>query len=332
MQERTQENAMWNGVQQLDRLLRGEATRLSALRQGIIELPENGLTGVILLLGVLYGLCMGTFALFNKELGAALLQMVSSMAKVPALFFCTLLVTFPSLYVFNALVGSRLTVSAVWRLLIAMMAVMLAVLASLGPIVAFFSISTTNYSFMLMLNVVVFLVSGFLGLKFLLHTLHRLSIVLKEANAPTAAPDTLPQAKVAAPARSKPANCVLTDEQWAQTVASEQLALAQGRAMPWGAPRERAAQQVASRLPAVPQPAHDPGGALERVENRMLGSDVMTVFYLWIVVFGLVGAQMSWLLRPFISSPGSGFMLFSPRESNFYTAVGEALLRLLSGN
>ena len=48
---------------------------------------------------------------------------------------------------------------------------MATVLASLGPIVAFFSLSTTSYPFMLLFNVAVFSVSGVLGLTFLLQTL-----------------------------------------------------------------------------------------------------------------------------------------------------------------
>ena len=42
---------------------------------------------------------------------------------MPALFFLTLVVTFPSLYVFNALVGSRLNLLALFRLLVAALAV-----------------------------------------------------------------------------------------------------------------------------------------------------------------------------------------------------------------
>ena len=38
----------------------------------------------------------------------------------------------------------------------------------MGPIVAFFSFSTTSYPFMLLLNVLVFTVSGLLGMAFLL--------------------------------------------------------------------------------------------------------------------------------------------------------------------
>lgn len=289
-------------LRQLDLLLRGEATKLSALQRGRIELPENGISLVVLALGLFYGACMGTFAIFNKgEIVGALLQMCATMAKVPALFFSTLLVTFPSLYVFNALVGSRLTLASVWRLMIAMLAVMMAILASLGPIVAFFSISTTNYPFMLILNVIVFGLAGFLGLKFLLHTLHRLSIVLEDAKTEVQ-PIVEPEIVAAS-------TCSALDV--------EQITPAQNL------------KELLPAIESVPRPKARKEGALDRVDDRMLGSDVKTVFYLWIVVFGLVGAQMSWLLRPFISAPDKPFVLFSARESNFYAAVWDALQHVM---
>ena len=74
--------------------------------------------------------------------------------------------TLPSLYVFNALVGSRLTLAAVVKLLLATLGVIVAVLASLGPIVAFFSVSTTSYPFILLFNVAIFASAGFLGMLF----------------------------------------------------------------------------------------------------------------------------------------------------------------------
>jgi len=304
-----QENAIVSWMQQLDRLLRGDATRLSALRKGTIELPESGLTLVIFVLGLGYGACMGCFALLNRPAGHAVLQLVSSMAKVPCLFFLTLIVTFPSLYVFNALVGSRLSLSSVWRLMIAMMAVMMAILASLGPIVAFFSLSTNNYGFMLMLNVAVFALSGFLGLKFLLHTLHRLSTVLNER--PPAATPT--PARHPAPAAAMQAAQVM------------QVAAPHAASAPGPAP-QAAARAVASATQG------EAAGALDRMEDRMLGSNVKTVFYFWILVFGLVGTQMSWVLRPFIGNPAQhDFVLLSARESNFYAAVWGALSRMLGG-
>ncbi len=171
---------MIDWIRALDRILRGEATRLSALEQGKVDVPLFGLCVVIVALGVMYGAFMGTFALFRAD-GPVYEQLLASMVKVPALFFLTLLVTFPSLYVFNALVGSRLGVTAVLRLLIASLGVNLAVLWSLGFIVAFFSVSTTSYLFMVLLNVVVYSVAGILGLSFLLQTLHRLTVAEQRA-------------------------------------------------------------------------------------------------------------------------------------------------------
>ncbi|MGO8753303.1 MAG: hypothetical protein ACLQNE_45790 [Thermoguttaceae bacterium] len=159
----------------LDRILRGEATRPSALREQTIELPLGGLCLVMLTLALAYGACSGFYAGFRAE-DPSSMQWLATTLKVPALFFLTLGVTFPSLYVFNALVGSRLNLVVVLQLLVAALAVNLAVLASMGPIVAFFSFSTTSYPFMFLLNVLIFTVSGLLGMAFLLQTLHRLSV------------------------------------------------------------------------------------------------------------------------------------------------------------
>ncbi len=60
------------------------------------------------------------------------------------------------------------------RLLVATLAVLLAVLASIGPIVAFFSLTTTSYPFMVLLNVAVGGLAGLLAMRFLLQTLHRM--------------------------------------------------------------------------------------------------------------------------------------------------------------
>jgi len=49
----------------LDRILRGEATRPSALRAGTIELPVGRLGAMIVVLGLVYGFCMGCYALFK---------------------------------------------------------------------------------------------------------------------------------------------------------------------------------------------------------------------------------------------------------------------------
>ena len=183
---------------ELDGLLRGDSTQLEVLKQGGIAVPAGGLCAVAVILGLAYGACMGCFALF-REGGPVWSQFLATMLKVPLLFLLTLLVTFPSLYVFNALAGSRLDLLQVLRLLVAALAVNLTVLASLGPISAFFAASTTSYSFMVLLNVVVFGVAGAFGLLFLLRTLHRLVVANDEPITESKAPPSPPPASSATP-------------------------------------------------------------------------------------------------------------------------------------
>ena len=54
---------MLNWIRSLDRVLKGEATKPEALRGGTIDLPVGGLTVVLIVLGAVYGACMGAFAL-----------------------------------------------------------------------------------------------------------------------------------------------------------------------------------------------------------------------------------------------------------------------------
>lgn len=176
----------------LDNILRGETTRAAALRDGMPDIPVRGLAVVSLLLASFYGFCMGWFALFGREEPEWRL-LLSGALKVPALFVLTVAVTFPSLYVFNALVGSRLKWGELYRLLVASLSVTTAVLASFGPIVVFFALTTNNYPFMVLLNVGVFGVAGLLGSAFLLKTMHRLTLpvpTLVAADEPDESPRT----------------------------------------------------------------------------------------------------------------------------------------------
>ena len=257
------------------------------LSRGTIDVQVGGLTVILVMLAMLYGASMGAFALFRPT-GATALQLVASTLKVPLLFGLTLVVTLPSLYVFNALVGSRLTVDVTLRLLVAALGVMLAVLASLGPIVAFFSLSTSSYPFMLLVNVAVFAASGTLGCLFLLQTLQRLSVP----------PDTT---------RTKPEPVSEVDA-----------------VTPLPPPSELAV------LPETVVSEHEEPGALDPLEGQVLHDHVKTVFRCWVFLFGLVGAQMGWVLRPFLGNPNVPFAWFRPRESNFFQAVWQAFVSLVS--
>ena len=178
------------GIASLDKLLRSVAQQKPLQVEessGAFTATEDSsfsissMLCVLVLLAMFYGLCMGSYSLFkplNLEVAGHAdrwLQMFASMIKVPLLYALTILVTFPSLYVFSALVGTQLSFHAFIRLMITLLAINLAVLASLGPIVAFFSVSTINYRFMQIFNVAMFSIAGGLGLAWLLHVIQRLS-------------------------------------------------------------------------------------------------------------------------------------------------------------
>lgn len=280
---------MIHAIKSLDRILKGQATDLPTLRRGTLDVSVGSLTVLLVVLGAVYGVCMGTFAVATRwgigEARLGFLQMAYSAAKVPMLFVLTLVVTLPSLYVFNALVGCRLAFGAVLRLLVAALGVTLAVLASFGTIVAFFSLCTTSYPFMVLLNVATFALAGVLGMNFLLQTLHRLSAALAidpSAELP-AFGDVVPPPITGLPEATPP-------------LAAE---------------------------PAVSVPPRGPG-ALDRVRGPAgpaVGGRVRMVFGIWVIVFGLVGSQMGWILRPFIGAPNAPVTFFRVREGNFFQAV-----------
>lgn len=260
----------------LDRVLRGSYLQKDNLANGTIDVPARRLTGLGLVLGGLYGLGLGTYALFQGT-DHAFLQALASAVKVPLLFLLTLLVTFPSLYVFAALQRLPLDFRGTLRLLLLAILVHLAVIASLAPVFAFFAASTKSYSFMLLLNVAFFAAGGLLGFMVLRRATHGMF----------AAPRTPPPP------------------------------------LPVPAPGLEAGGTAEAAAPP-PAPA-----ALPRQVVAHGAEQARRVLRVWCLVYGVVGAQMGWLLRPFLGSPDVPFTLFRPREDNFFVGVMRALGALL---
>lgn len=248
-------------LKHIDNILRGESTQVSAIRNGTIPIPAPSVIAMVTLLAMSYGFFMAWFAIISHP-EPAYLQLVATTIKVPALFVLTLLVTFPSLYVFSTLIGSGLSVGAIFKLLLTALAVTMAVLASFGPITAFFSVTTESYGFMVVMNLLLFAVSGLLGMAFLLRTLHRISLA-------TLNPDQ------------------------AEPMSTENI------------------------------------GPLDHPRGNAVGAKVIFLFCCWLFIYGIVGAQMSWALRPFVGDPNLPFQWFRPRESNFFEAVAGILSTLL---
>lgn len=247
---------------ELDELLRGRRTTLAQFAAGTAHLQLRPLVGVSLLLAVIYGECMGSFSLVNRP-DPQYMQMLATGVKVPALFFLTLVVTFPSLYVFTALLGVSLGPLDTLRVVVAALAVNIAVLASFALITLFFTFCTTSYDFMKLLNLAFFATGGLIGLGSLMTMLQR----IEQAAQPAAGPPRAGTPEVTAPSL-----------------------------MPWPLPAER--------------------------------TSARRVFRVWVVLYAVVGAQMGWVLRPFIGKPNLAFTWFRDRQANIFVDAGHTLAHL----
>jgi hypothetical protein len=213
---------------------------------------------------------MGLYAVLTRTPPCSA-QLAASAIKVPLLFLLTLFVTFPSLYVFSALLGVQLTPMDTLRLILAPIAVNLAVLASFGPITGFFTLNTTSYPFMKLLNVFFFSCSGLIGLGALLRMLSRLE------GTPAARSDT-------------------------------------------------------NNVPSREDTGKVPDESLQRLHPLPVREDTVRArktFKVWLVLYALVGAQMGWILRPFIGKPDLPFQLFRAREANIFIDVLRSIGELL---
>lgn len=53
------------------------------------------------------------------------------------------------------------------------------------------------------------------------------------------------------------------------------------------------------------------------------------LLYVWVLLFGFVGTQLAWTLRPFIGEPNHPFQLFRSIDGSFYANVIDTLVHLL---
>jgi hypothetical protein len=258
-----------------DRLLRGSWGARGAAREelarGRIATSASTLIAVGVAGGALYGVAMGLFGLL-RPVHATWKQALANSVKVPLLFLLTLVVAFPSLYAFSALADSKLRIRETLKLLLVAVAIDLVLLASFAPVTAFFTVSTTSYPFLVLLNVAFFAISGAIGLAVLGKSLRTVFDVPEP------------------PVEASPAERGAADELARRNVERD----------------ERRRFDRANRVPR-------------------------RIFLAWFAIYGFVGAQMGWLLRPFIGTQGLEFQLVRPRGGNFFEGLFTALYLFLSG-
>ncbi|HIJ53049.1 MAG TPA: actin-binding WH2 domain-containing protein [Planctomycetes bacterium] len=111
----------------------------------------------------LYGIVMGSYNGFR--------QAISSGIKVPLLFSLALLVCFPAFFIIQHVLGSRLGFWQMFKVILSGFVMVTLVMVSFAPIVIFFLITGDNYSFLKLLHVAIFALSGFFGMKTILDAL-----------------------------------------------------------------------------------------------------------------------------------------------------------------
>ena len=66
--------------------------------------------------------------------------------------------------------------------------------------------------------------------------------------------------------------------------------------------------------------------------ERKIASNRLKLIKSWLFLYGFVGSQLGWTLRPFVGGPGEPFALFREIESNFYIQVIYIVCKFLGLN
>lgn len=118
---------------------------------------------LICLLAFSYGVIMGSY---NSAL-----QAISSGTKLCVLIFLTLLVCFPSFYIVQLVLGSKVKIKQLAIMILSGFLMTTTVMLAFAPIVLFFQLSGDNYHFLQLLHVGVMVFSGFFGMRAVLDAL-----------------------------------------------------------------------------------------------------------------------------------------------------------------
>ncbi|RGC68393.1 hypothetical protein C5N14_14275 [Micromonospora sp. MW-13] len=317
-------------------------------RQGIWQqiVTDRDLTGLTVRMLASSGIAL---ACYGAVLGAfhSVLMALTSAVKLPLLFLVTLAICLPTLYLFNLVFGARLSVRQSLALVMVAITVTSMLAVAFAPISLFFLITAPDYGFFKLLNVAILTLSAVVGLRFLTGGMQVLNahglLAPATAPAPAAAPALAP---AAAPAPVAPVPAAVPVAVGANGAAAEAAAQPAPAVEPAPAVQPAPAAPVpapaapvllaAAPAPGHPAPGHPGPGLLpagyppaqyrhwpEPAPRRPAAERPasMTLLYVWILLFGFVGTQLAWTLRPFFGSPGEGFALFRSIEGNFYAEI-----------
>jgi hypothetical protein len=149
--------ALVNFFRTADDLLRGQTSTARETRE--FRRPILGsLVLAVVVFGMFYGGVMGTYGGVAES---RYLQVLYSAVKVPLLLITTFLLSLPSFFVINTLLGLRSDFPRVVRALISTQAGLTVILAALAPFTSFWYVSGSGYQPAILFNGVMFAVASF---------------------------------------------------------------------------------------------------------------------------------------------------------------------------
>ena len=111
---------------------------------------------LICLFSFCYGIIMGCYHSFAQALAAG--------AKVMVLFSLTLLICFPAFYIIQYILGSKLKLVQMISIILSGFVLTTAIMVSFAPIVMIFLLTGSNYYFLHLLHIAIFILSGIFGM------------------------------------------------------------------------------------------------------------------------------------------------------------------------
>jgi hypothetical protein len=128
----------------------------------------------------LFTLCLGLLMSYGVLIGAryGALQLVSSAIKMPILFLLTTAICFPTLYMFLSYLGIKQGLKQLVGLMLLSLTYISLVLAAFAPVTFFFLITTDGYEFYKFVNVIIFGIAGFIGIRLFYS---QMAIIINEA-------------------------------------------------------------------------------------------------------------------------------------------------------
>jgi hypothetical protein len=104
-----------------------------------------------------YGVVMGSYH--------SLAQALVSGVKVAVLFILVLLICFPAFFIIQYVLGSRLKVHQMISIVLSGFVLTTSIMISFAPIVIIFLLTGSNYYFLQLLHIAIFVLSGLFGMK-----------------------------------------------------------------------------------------------------------------------------------------------------------------------